>query len=345
MEPFLSDLRVRAVKGYVRTILLPETDDERVLEAGKILLQEKVARPLFVASPENAPGVRALGLECAEINEERAGVLEALLQEARASKVGTEDELTPEAARRLARDPLMYGMYLLRLGEGEGLVAGAVRTSADVIRAGLWLVGRAEGIRTISSSFYMIVPSFRGGAADEVLTFSDCAVVPEPTPEQLADIAIGAADARVSVVGDEPRVALLSYSTKGSGGKGKSVAAVRKAVALIRERRPKLIVDGEMQADAALVASISQRKSPGNLIGGRANVLIFPSLDAGNIAYKLVKILQPKSKALGPILQGMKKPMSDLSRGVQADDIVHIAAIVAAQGAKREPNSGRTFSG
>ncbi len=313
MNTFLQNLRTRATDGRLRKIILPEANDERVLAAAKIIVKEKIATPVFV-----------------EIKEERADALAKLLLEIRSSKIGTKDELTDEAAHRLAHDPLMYGMYLLRIGEADGLVAGAIYPSADVIRAGLWLIGKAEGIETVSSSFYMIVPPFRGGS-EEVLIFSDCAVVPEPTSNQLADIAIASADARSLIVGDEPRVALLSYSTKGSGGDGESVAIVREALELVRARRPKLIIDGEIQADAALVKSISERKAPGDLIGGKANVLIFPSLDAANISYKLIASLVPGAQALGPILQGMKKPISDLSRGVQVEEIVSIISIVASE--------------
>lgn len=332
MNTFFHDLRARATDGYLRTIILPETHDERVLDAAKILVQEKIAKPLLVCNHEDAPGIKERGLDCVEIKEDRASELEQLLLELRSSKIGTNDELTKEMARDLAHDPLFYGMYLLRLGQGDGLIAGAGRTTADVIRSGLWLVGKAEGIQTVSSSMYMVVPSFRGTLSDEVLTFADCAVVPNPTSEQLADIAIAAADARSLIVGDAPRVALLSYSTKGSGGQsGPSITVVRKALELVRSRRPELMIDGEMQVDAALVQSISQRKAPGNLIDGSANVLIFPSLDAANIGYKLVTSLLPKTQALGPILQGIKKPISDLSRGVTVDDIVSIATIVASQ--------------
>ena len=331
MNTFLKNLRVRAADGYLKKIILPEVQDERVLEAAKIILKEKIATPIFVCSREDIPKVKALGLDYIEIEEERADALAKLLLELRSSKIGTKDELTIEMAHSLARDPLMYGMYLLREGVGDGLVAGAGRTSADVLRAGLWLIGKAEGIQTVSSSFYMIVPAFRDGDDEEVLTFSDCAVVPQPTSEQLADIAIAASDARSRIVGDEPRVALLSYSTKGSGGNGQSVAVVREALELVRARRPKLIIDGEIQADVALVKSISDRKAPVNLIDGKANVLIFPSLDAANIAYKLVACLSPKTQALGPILQGLKKPISDLSRGAKVDDVVSIISIVASQ--------------
>ncbi len=314
MNTFLENLRVRASALGLRKIILPEFQDERVLEAAKIVVKEKIATPVFV-----------------EIKEEQANDLKRLLLELRASKIGTKDELTDETAHSLARDPLMYGMYLLRMGEVDGLVAGAVYTSADVIRAALWLIGKAPGIQTVSSSFYMIVPTFRGEDAPEVLTFSDCAVVPQPTSEQLADIAIAASDARISIVGDKPKVALLSYSTKGSGGESQSITNIRKALELVRTRRPELVVDGEMQVDVALVESISKRKAPGNLINGGANVLIFPSLDAANIAYKLVTSLLPKTAAIGPILQGLNKPISDLSRGVRVDDIVNTITIVASQ--------------
>ena len=311
MNEFLTQLRSRASEGKPRKILLPETGDERIREAARVLKDEKLDEPVFV-----------------EVDEKRVPELEKLLLEIRSSKVGTKDELSPEKARELARDPLYYGLYLLRLGEADGLVAGAVRTTAEVVRAGLWLVGKAEGIQTVSSSMYMVVPAFRGAGKEEILTFADCAVVPQPTAEQLADIAIASADARLALVHDEPCVALLSYSTHGSGG-GLSVDTVRKAAAILRARRPELLLDGEIQADAALVPSIAQRKTPESPIGGTANILIFPTLDAANIAYKLVANLIPGSLALGPILQGLNKPMSDLSRGASAKDIVHIATIIA----------------
>ncbi len=331
MNTFIENLRIRATDGYIRKIILPEAQDERMLEAAKILIKEKIATPIFVCSVEEVPKMKTLGLAYIEIEEERANALQKLLLELRSSKVGTKDELTPQVAHTLARNPLMYGMYLLRLGEGDGLVAGAEYPSADVLRAALWLIEKAEGIKTVSSSFYMIVPDFRNTNKQEVLTFSDCAVVPMPTSEQLADIAIAASDARSLIVGDEPKVALLSYSTKGSGSNSQSVTTIREALESIRNRRPKLIIDGEIQADVALIKSISDRKTPGNLIGGKANVLIFPSLDAANIAYKLVERLTPGTQALGPILQGFKKPISDLSRGVKVDDIVNTVAIVASQ--------------
>ena len=324
MNIFLQDLRVRASKKHAK-IIFPEAKDQRVLEAARIVLKENIATPVFVCGSEDVPKVRALGLASAPMDEKRADSLQELLLELRSGK------LSKEEAHSLARTPLMYGMYLLRLGEVDGLVAGATYTTADVLRAGLWLVGKAEVVQTVSSSFYMLVPPFRGSGTEEVLTFSDCAVVPQPTSEQLADIAISAADARSRIVGDEPRVALLSYSTKGSGGNSPSITLVRDTLALVRPRRPDLIIDGELQADAALSKAISERKSPESQVKGTANVLIFPSLDAANISYKLVSSLCPDAHALGPILQGMKKPISDLSRGASTDDIVDIVSIVSSQ--------------
>ncbi|MDB4916418.1 MAG: hypothetical protein JWM95_4062 [Gemmatimonadetes bacterium] len=316
---FLESLHARAA-ARKRRILFPEARDPRTREAVRRLKDTGVVEPVLVGTEADAmAGIELIDVDHLGLTAEVAS--EIFTQ--RAPK-----GMTQEQAEQHAVLPLLVANTLVRLGRANGCVAGAVHTTAEVVRAALWMIGPAAGVRTISSAFYMDVPAFRGSDG-EVLTFTDCAVVRKPVASQLADIAISAAADRRRIVGDEPRVAFLSFSTNGSGS-GESVTRIRAAVDEVRRLAPELVVDGELQGDAALIEGVAARKAPDSPIAGHANVLVFPDLDAGNIAYKLVQRLA-SARAIGPILQGMRHPCNDLSRGASAEDIFNVAAITALQ--------------
>jgi len=329
MSTFLRDIQTRAAAAP-RRIAFCELDDDRTTTALRTLLEKRLVEPVVVGEAKNV----AARLNSAGIAPGNVEVVDPQSDADCDDYVETFHALRKargvsyDAARATVLDPLFYAAMLVRAGRAHGSVAGAVRTTADVLRAAIFCIGPAPGIRSVSSAFYMVVPPFRSEVG-EVLTFTDASVIPDPDAQQLVDIADGAAIAREKIVGDEARVAFLSFSTHGSA-QSPSTEKVRAAVALFRERRPDVVADGELQADAALIEQIGRRKAPESGVAGRANVLVFPNLDAGNIAYKLVQRLA-HAEAIGPVLQGLAKPCNDLSRGASAGDIVNVACITALQ--------------
>ena len=318
-------------KKQLRTIVLPESEDERVLQAAQIVLTEKTANIVLIGSEEKVKSDAAAcgaNIEGAQIIDPKnyAGIEKYIdeLVELRAKK-GLSKE---DATKLMTTEPRFFGCMMVRLGDADGLVAGSNSPTSDVLRAAMQVIKTAPGINTVSSTFVMETADGKFGDNGLIL-FSDCAVLPDPTDTQLADIAASTAATARSVVGIEPRVAMLSFSTMGSA-KHPLVDKVQSAVQILKDRKVDFAFDGEMQADAAIVEAVGAKKAPDSKVAGKANVLVFPDLQSGNIGYKLVQRFAGAA-AHGPIIQGLNKPVNDLSRGCSVADISNLVAITASQ--------------
>jgi len=327
----ISQLIREKAKKNPKSIVLPEGEEPRMIKASETIINESFASLILLGKEENIKSkARELGIELSNkikiINPKDSEKLKEYAESY--YQIRKNKGLSLDEAYQLLENPLYFGALMVYHDDADGLVAGSINATGDVFRPALQTIKTASGISIVSSSFIMVVPDCSYGE-NGVMVFADCAINPEPNAEQLADIAIASAATGKALVGFEPKVAMLSFSTKGSA-KHPLVDKVIEATKIVQEKKPELLIDGELQADAALIPSIGERKAPNSKIAGNANVLIFPDLQSGNIAYKLTERLA-KAEAIGPVSQGMRKPVNDLSRGCSAEDIVNVVAITVLQ--------------
>ncbi|MBU4561318.1 phosphate acetyltransferase [bacterium] len=325
----IEEIRERAKKNPKR-IVLPEGEEKRSIRAAAEILKEGIAE-IILLGKESKIKNEAQSLK---VDIEKAKIIEPEKSEQLKNYADTYFELrkekgmSKEEALSIMEEPLFYGAMMVKKGEADGSISGAVHTTAETIRPALQIIKTAAGVKKVSSSFLIILKDEKFGE-NGALIFADCAILPDPNEEELADIAIVSARTAKDLMNCEPRVAMLSFSTKGSA-KHKLVDKVVKATEIVKEKAPGLLIDGEIQVDAALIPEVASQKAPKSSIAGKANVLIFPDLNSANIGYKLVQRLAG-AQAIGPILQGLAKPVNDLSRGCSVEDIINLVAITSLQ--------------
>jgi phosphate acetyltransferase len=324
IEHYLEKLQDREL-----VLVLPEGHDERVIQAARIIKDRGIAEPILlgekgaIEKAKEHTGEELGGIEI--IDPKQSVHLEAYIDKYRSGR----EDMAEGVARRLVSRPLFYGGMMVSCGAADAMVGGVAHATASLIQAGVLTIGLQPGITTVSSYFLMVIPKFQG-EIDKPFIYADCAVNIDPSAEELADIALASAASAEKLLGDDVRVALLSYSTRGSAT-GSSVDKVKAALTIAKERNPSLAIDGEFQADTAIIPQVAAKKVKDNsVVAGKANVLIFPDLDAGNISYKLTQYMAG-AQAIGPFLQGFAKPISDLSRGASVEDIIAAAVITLAQ--------------